>query len=77
MMSFLEVVEIRKKYKFTNDVARPTQKKEALLGSAHHLQKMGQDSRDKDKVKVEVSKMKNRSGLYKIRPNPYLSKERD
>ena len=38
---------------------------------------MGRDSRDRDKVKVEVSKMKNRSGTYKIWPNPYLSKKRD
>jgi hypothetical protein len=68
----MEVVKIRKKYKSTNDVARPTQKKEALLGSAHHLQKAGRASRDRDKAKV-----KNRSGPYKIRPNPYPSEERD
>ena len=70
-------MEIRKKYSFTNDVARPTQKKEALLGSTHHLQMMGRDSRDRDKVKMEVAKMKSRSGSYKIRPNPYFGKERD
>jgi hypothetical protein len=37
----LEVVEIKKKRRHTNDVARPIskQKKEALLGSAHLLTK--------------------------------------
>jgi hypothetical protein len=70
-------MEIRKKYRFTNDVAQPTQKKETLVGSAHHLQMVGRDSRDRDKVEVEVAKMKSRSGPYKIRPNPHLVKERD
>ena len=45
------------------------QKKEALLSSAHQLQKTGQASKGKDKLKAKVSKVKNRSGPYKIWPN--------
>jgi hypothetical protein len=73
----LEVVKIRKKCKSINDVAWPTQKKEALLGLAHHLQKTVRAMKVRDKVKAEVAKVKNRSGLYKIWPSPYPSKERD
>ena len=71
------MVKIKEKYKSINDVARPIQKKEALLGSAHHLQKTGRASKDRDKVKAKVAKVNNRSGPYKIRPDPYPSEERD